>query len=178
MQEPTHNAPFQSLGAHLKYVREQKSETLAEAAGAVEIDIDTLERIESGQERPAEDILMLLLDHFDVQDQEAVQLWESAGYSSTDGRRNPLEDLSKNAAVVVVALDMRTQYTDGVEVLANQSGITMQFTQAAHGGTTQPVARVGMSYEHAQIVLETLQKAILYGKANYTQRRLHPPTDQ
>ncbi len=182
MQEPTHNSiPFKNLGAHLKYVREQKSETLAEAAGAVEIDMDTLERIESGHERPAEDILMLLMDHFDVQDQEAVQLWESAGYERHQDKRgrNPLEDLSKNAAVVVLAMDMRTQYTDALEVTANNSGIVMQFMQSnGSDNGAQPVARVGMSYEQAQVVLNTLQKAVLHGKAQYTQRRLEPPKEQ
>ena len=180
MQEPTHNsAPFKNLGAHLKYVREQKSETLAEAAGAVEIDMETLERIESGHERPTEDILMLLMDHFDLQDQEAVQLWESAGYNRHEQARgrNPLEEISRNAAVVVLAMDMRTQYSDGVEVTANQSGLTMQFTQSGAGNTTQPVARVGMSYEQAEAVLATLQQALLYGRSGYTQRRLGPKAD-
>lgn len=179
MQEPKQDTPFKSLGTHLKYVREQKSETLAEAAGAVEIDVETLERYEAGQECPAEDILMLLINHFDVKDQEAVQLWESAGYSrDSDMRpRSPLEAIDKNAAVVVLALDMRTQYTDGIEVVASKNGLVMQFTQgpAQHA---QPVAKLGMSYDQAEEVLKVLQTAILHGRANYVQRRLDPPKEQ
>jgi len=173
MQE-SNTAPYKSLGLHLKYVREQKSETLAEAAGAVEIDIETLERYESGLECPAEDVLMLMIDHFDVRDQEAVQLWESAGYTrSTENRgRSPLENIEKGTAVVVLALDMRTQYTDGIEVTAGKNGIVVQFTQ---GSEPQPVAKLGMSYDQAQEVLKTLQLAVLQGRAGYTQRRLGPP---
>jgi hypothetical protein len=175
MQESKSNyAPYKTLGAHLKYVREQKSETIAEAAGAVEIDIDVLNRIESGHECPAEDILMLLIDHFGVQDQEAVQLWESAGYDRREPR-NPLENLDKNATVVVLAMDMRTQYSDGVDVTVSPSGVIMQFTQAGADSNRQPVARIGMSYEQAQQVLNTLQQAILLGRSGYTRRRLEPP---
>jgi hypothetical protein len=165
-------APYKTLGTHLKYVREQRSETIAETAGAVEVDIEMLERYESGLECPAEDILMLLINHFDVKDQEAVQLWESAGYAHTDNRpKSPLENLEKNAAIVVLALDMRTQYTDGIEVTVNKNGVVMQFTQGATGNT-QPVAKLGMSYDQAEDVLKTLQLAVLHGRSGYTQRRL------
>lgn len=178
MQEPKHDqAPYKNLGTHLKFVREQKSETLAEAAGAVEVDIETLERYEAGVERPAEDILMLLIDHFDVQDQEAVQLWESAGYQGKESRaRNPFETTEKGGTIVVLALDMRTQYTDGLEVSAGKNGLVLQFTQGP-AGSAQPVAKLGMSYDQAQEVLNSLQTAILYGRANYTQRRLDGPSN-
>ena len=51
--------PFQPLGGHLKYLREQSHQSLAEVSGAVEIDESALERIEAGLERPAEDVLLL-----------------------------------------------------------------------------------------------------------------------
>lgn len=53
-----------------------------EVSGAVEIDEKRLKRIEAGIERPAEDILLLLISHFGVADREAVQLWELADYDS------------------------------------------------------------------------------------------------
>jgi transcriptional regulator with XRE-family HTH domain len=171
MQE-SNTAPYKSLGSHLKYVREQRNETLAEAAGAVEIDAETLERYESGFECPAEDVLMLMIDHFNVKDQEAVQLWESAGYARNDSRpRSPLDNIDKTSAVVVLALDMRTQYTDGIEITAGKTGLVLQFTQ---GAEAQPVAKLGMSYDQAEEVLKTLQLAVLRGRADYTQRRLGP----
>ena len=45
--------PYQTLGKHLRYLREQHSESLAEVSGAVEIDEKLIERIEAGHERPA-----------------------------------------------------------------------------------------------------------------------------
>ncbi len=80
MQEPKRQAPFRTLGKHLKILRENQRKSLAEVSGAVEIDTDVLERIEKGEERPSEDLLMLLVSYFDLKDHEAVQLWDSAGY--------------------------------------------------------------------------------------------------
>jgi transcriptional regulator with XRE-family HTH domain len=170
MSEQAGHAPFQTLGTHLKYLREQIKESLAEVSGAVEIDEKHLEQIEAGHERPAEDILMLLINHFNMPDQEATQLWELAGYNSLpDGL-----PLNVKAAVVLLAIDARTMYTDGVEVTASGSGITMHFTQT--GGQKQhlPVARLGMSYEQAEQVLKALQQGILRGKYQRGPKPLPP----
>lgn len=169
--------PYEVLGTHLRYVREQKNETVVEASGAVEIDPDVLERIEAGTERPSEDILMLLINHFEVQDQEAVQLWESAGYDRGDTRQQrPLQDMADKAALVVLAMENRTLYSDGLVIDANQSGLVLNFTQGeAARGQQQPIAKIGISYEQANEVIKTLQHAVLYGKQ--TRRQLPPQTD-
>ena len=74
MQEPKRQTPFRTLGSHLKDLRESRRKSLDEVSGAIEIDTDTLERIEIGEERPSEDLLMLLINYFDLQDHEAVKL--------------------------------------------------------------------------------------------------------
>ena len=167
MQDSKHTPqPFKTLGLHLRFLREQSSESLAEVSGAVEINEDILERIEEGFERPSEEILMLLISHFNMQDTEAVQLWELAGY---DRRTNPdlgtggLHDEmhSGRPIVMLLAMDVRTQYTDGVEVAQNQAGVVMTFTQAGGNGQPQPVAKVGMSIEQAEAVSAALQQTLL-----------------
>ncbi|MDB5165015.1 MAG: hypothetical protein JWL89_641 [Candidatus Saccharibacteria bacterium] len=177
------NAPFISLGKHLKYVREQSKQSLAEVSGAVEIDEKSLARIEAGKERPAEDILLLLISHFGVHEQEAVQLWELAEYDSEapDQFRSEADQLPLNSksTIMLLALDMRTMYSDGLEVNANQSGLTLNFTQATGKSQAMPVARVGMSYEQGEQVLRTLQQALLQAKYLNGNKRLPPPkTDQ
>jgi len=93
MSEQKQNTPpFKTLGTHLKYLREQVRESLAEVSGAVEIDVNVLERIEQGFERPSEDILLLLISHFAMPDQEAVQLWELAGYDGDVSGKFHLDD--------------------------------------------------------------------------------------
>ncbi len=168
--------PFTSLGNHLKYVREQSRQTLAEVSGAVEIEQTQLERIEDGVERPAEDILLLLISHFGVKDREAVQLWELAEYDSeVPDELKPDEPLQLNAknTVMLLAMDMRTMYSDGLDVTVNPSGVTLTFNQAMGGSQMAPVAKVGMSHQQAELVIKTLQQAMLHAK--YNNARLLPP---
>src|SRR3972149_10168103 len=81
MDKPKSETPHKPLGKKLKELRISANESLAEASGAVEIDVRQLVSFELGQSRPTEDVLLLLLSHFGVKDDEAVRLWEVAGYS-------------------------------------------------------------------------------------------------
>lgn len=163
--------PYTTLGNHLKYVRQQAQQTLAEVSGAVEIDEKYLERIEAGLERPAEDILLLLISYFGVKDREAVQLWESADYDSSIPDEIKPDDKS---VVMVVAVDMRTIYTDGANITVNPGGVTLEFTQG-QSNAQNPIARVGMSHYQAEQVLKALQTALLHAKYGSQTKLLPPP---
>lgn len=177
MQEPKFTPPFKTLGNHLKYLREHSAESLAEVSGAVEINEDILEKIEQGVERPSEEILMLLISHFNMQDNEAVQLWELAGYDRRvvpDMASPGIQDdaSSGRGMVMLLAIDARTQYTDGVDISINNAGVVMSFTQAGGNGRAQPVAKVGMSLAQAEAVMNTLQQALI--RARYQRPRSLP----
>ncbi|MDB5185135.1 MAG: hypothetical protein JWN38_943 [Candidatus Saccharibacteria bacterium] len=166
MREPADNIPFKPLGVHLKYLREQAHQSLSEVSGAVEIDEVALARIEDGLERPAEEVLLLLISYFGMKDQEAVQLWELAGYNGdVPEQLRPTDELiaGKNI-VMLLAMDMRTVYTDNLEVTTNNAGVTLNFAQTTGPDKTSPVARLGMSYEQANAVIKTLQQALLRAK--------------
>jgi transcriptional regulator with XRE-family HTH domain len=170
--------PYITLGSHLKYVREQSRQSLSEVSGAVEIDENQLERIEAGQERPSEDILLLLISHFGVQDREAVQLWELAEYESDlpDEIRpdRSSAELSGKPVVMLLAVDVRTMYSDGLEVTINPAGVTLNFTQSVNQAQMASVARVGMSHKQAEQVIRSLQQALL--RARYlSDTKLLPP---
>jgi transcriptional regulator with XRE-family HTH domain len=166
MNEP--QAPYITLGRHLKYVREQSRQSLAEVSGAVEIEERHLQRIEDGLERPTEDILLLLISHFDVKDHEAVQLWELAEYDSDlpDEIRadSPAAQLEGKPMVMLLAVDVRTMYSDGLEAMVTPAGVTLHFTQAVNQSQQATVARVGMSHQQAQQVIDSLQRALLHAK--------------
>ncbi len=157
--------PFQTLGSHLKYVREQSRQTLAEVSGAVEIEETQLQRIEAGVERPTEDILLLLISHFGVQDREAVQLWELADYDSEvpDEIRPEIQAANGKPVVMLLAVDVRTMYSDNLEVSVTPAGVTLHFSQAGGSGS-HTVARVGMSHHQAQQVIHNLEWALLRSK--------------
>jgi len=93
--------PYKPLGAVLKKMRVSRQESLAEVSGAVEIDVDTLQIIEQGSIRPNEEILSLLISHFDIKDSEADRLWSLAGYDLNIAA--PADD--KQVVMIFVALN-------------------------------------------------------------------------
>ncbi len=130
-----------------------------EVSGAVEIDVEQLSEIESGTKRPSEDILMLLISYFSVAEDEAVRVWEMAGYNKTDESINSHEQGAQQ--VLVLPMDVRVVYTDMAHVVSNKFGVTINFLQSdGIGGQPLAVSRVGMSREHAQKLLTILQKTL------------------
>jgi DNA-binding XRE family transcriptional regulator len=173
-EQDSSKQPYRTLGSHLRSARQKMQESTAEVSGAVEIDVDTLQRIEQGKELPSEDILMLLINHFGLCDDEAVNLWELAGYDQHDifcdefdNAKHARDDHQRMAKqpVVLLALDSRVVYSNGAEVVTDKNGMILSFTQfidASQGPV--PVARVGMSYDQATQLLDTLQRAMLHAK--------------
>lgn len=180
-------APFANLGSHLRNVREQSKRSLAEVSGAVEIDEQHLAQIEAGTKRPEEDVMLLLISYFNVQDQEALHLWELAQYDSdlsdhlqleptNSDDSDPMQQLGNKPMVMLLAMDMRTMYSDSLDVSVNAAGVTLQFNQSLTGGTqTAPVARVGMSQQQAEQVIKALKQALLHAKYDAGVKLLPPP---
>ena len=152
--------PYKQFGKFLTSIRERTKESLAEVSGAVELETEAVTRFEKGEERPSEDILSLLISHFDVQDDEADTLWELAGYDK-NSTEEQIEALPNTQTIMMLPFDARIVYTDTAHVLINNYGVIMNFMQGG-GPNNQPmaVARVGMSLEHARSVLDVLQKTI------------------
>jgi hypothetical protein len=169
--------PYISLGNHLKYVREQAEQSLSEVCGAVEIDEDKLVRIEAGLERPDEEVLLLLISHFKVQDREAVQLWELADYGGEipDEIRLNSDAQTGKHTIMLLAMDVRTMYSDGLDILANPAGLTLNFTQTTGPKQVAPVARVGMSLAQAERVAKEIERILLKIKYGDNQKLLPPP---
>jgi len=166
--------PFQKLGAELKDIRQKHHESLAEVSGAVEIDIDFLERIEIGQERPSEDLLMLIISHFNIADEDSLGLWHLAGYydeASID--RNPLLNDPNRSVVVMMALDSRILYSDDAQVSVDKKGVVINFLQNGLSVNQQvPISRIGMSHEQAKNLLQSLHQSLANGVTPPVQKRL------
>ena len=161
------STPFRSFGSALRHLREKHSKSQLEVSGAVEIAPELLAEYEDGKQRPSEDILMLIIQHFDLNDQEAEKLWRLAGYATPFTAQAEAffpqndEDQPRTKTVLISASDARIVYTDMVQVMVNDFGVVMNFMQGA-GINNQPLAvsRIGMSKEHAQSVLELLAKTL------------------
>ncbi|MGF7229227.1 MAG: helix-turn-helix domain-containing protein [Candidatus Saccharibacteria bacterium] len=167
MAETPKELPFKQLGQKLKVIRQKLHETASDVSGAVEIDENVLARYEAGHERPSEDILNLMISHFGMQEDDAASLWQLAGYELPRNREDenesdiPEELASGRAGMLVMAIDPRVIYTDGMHVNAGPTGVVLSFAQTATGAP-QPLvtARVGMSREQARNVIRTLQGAL------------------
>jgi len=167
-----HKTPFKSLGKHLKNLRNRANESLAEASGAVEIDVRELAGYELGKLRPSEDVLLLLISHFGAKDDEAVRLWEMAGYG-TD--KIPASHMANaDTAKTQNISEHKVIYTDVVDVMVNNYGVVMNFMQSGSGNTAHSVARVGMSREHAKSVLKILDVTISQSERNQAGKIVSP----
>ena len=158
-------SPFRPLGKHLKDLRTRANESLAEASGAVEIDMRELASFELGKLRPTEDVLLLLISHFGAKDDEAVRLWEMAGYGM---EKIPASHMMNNdlSTTHQQTAENRVLFTDIVDIVVNNYGVIMNFMQSGPANSTQSVARVGMSREHAKSILQILQTTIAQTEQN------------
>jgi transcriptional regulator with XRE-family HTH domain len=163
MSKGNEPAPYATLGVKLKDLRKSRKESLAEAAGAVELAEEQLLRIEEGMERPSEEILMLLINHFGMKEDDAVQLWELAGYDKEDELNDDTNsDQTLNKTIVMaIALDPRVMYADQVQIQGNPNGLVFTFMQPGGGQLPQmPISRIGMSRDQAHKMLVILQDTL------------------
>ncbi len=168
-------------------MRQRFQESLGEVSGAVEIAVEQLDQFERGAELPNEDILMLLISHFNLADDEAVEMWELAGYDLSvrqrmqDGEQiessNPSEPTSfrQPSPIMMIALDSRVLYTNGADIITDDSGVVINFTQAdSNNQQRYAVSRVGMSYVQAEQLLQTLGRALMHKKYLSGPKQLPP----
>ncbi len=142
--------------------RESHKKTIEDVANALELTPAMVESVENGEKCPDEDMLMMLINHFDIEDQEASKLWDLAGFEEPEDAPPSMigPEMIKHMAIVM-PIDSHIVYTDMVHVMANGYGIVMNFMQ--HTGpdnTPVPVSRVGMSREHAQSIIDLLQQTL------------------
>lgn len=166
--------PYKSLGNALARLRNRMQESLAEVSGAVEIDIERLELFERGHERPTEDILELLISHFSIKEDEESDLWKLAGYNGAKPNAEAEEHILQPQPVMLLPFDARVIYTDAMNVVIDKSGVVINFMQGS-GPAQMPAARLGMSIEYAQRVVDTLSETIKAAKSSQIAKSLPAP---
>jgi len=159
--EKKSNTPYKSLGLKLQRIRQNKKQSVSEVSGSVEIDENLLISIEEGRKRPTQDLLLLLISHFNIEDEEASRVWSLAGYESLDIDKND-QDLSKYPPILMlVPMDNKIVYSDKAEIVANTNGIVINFFQQPNGPyQQQTISRIGMSKEQAKELVKILERTI------------------
>lgn len=164
-----------ALGSALRAIRLRRKESLLEVSAAIEISGERLARIENGDLTPTEDILHLLVSHYDVSEKEEDTLYDLAGYGKKQAEQNEHVVAQQ---FIVLPLDNRIMYADAVQVTINDHGVVMNFLQPANNGQQVAVSRVGMSMAHAKSVLHVLSRTIDQSeKGPSSQKRLRAQND-
>ena len=165
---PRRDTPYKSLGVRLKGIRGKYNRSATEVCGAVEIEEDLLSKIEAGEVRPGEDLLEQLINHYQMEDQDALNLWTLAGYDTDDLIVEDSDPLLGSglprSVIMLMAIDQRTLYSDSLDIHYSGNGLVLNFKQSAGKKQSVSVASLGMSYEQAEQVLDTLQKVLLRHK--------------
>ncbi len=159
--------PFSSFGEALRRLRETNSRSQIEVSSAVEIEQEKLQSYELGEVRPSRDILMLLIQHFNLKGQAASELWRLAGYEETFVEdvqyfiNDDEGEAKKSQSIAINPADLRIVYTDMLQVMVNNYGVIINFMQGAGpNGAPLAVSRIGMSKEHARSVIEVLKTTL------------------
>jgi transcriptional regulator with XRE-family HTH domain len=167
----TKNA-YQEFGEKLKTIRQKAKETIDEVSAAVEMEALAIKDLEQGKAKPSEDLILMLISHFDLSEREAVSLWQLAGYSPAKTNIAGLSPDGKGIVQMafISAADAKVIYTDMVNVSSNRFGVVINFLQGL-GGSSQPLAvsRIGMSHAHAKSLIEALQKTVKLTENSTTQ---------
>jgi transcriptional regulator with XRE-family HTH domain len=157
------DTPFSDFGKQLREMRQKAKESIADVSGAVEVDTKVIAEIEAGKNQPSEDIVLLLISHFALKEDEALKMWELAGFEQErTGLSSMVSDESGVQQTAYISQnDARILYSDMIHVNANQFGVVINFLQGL-GANNQPMAvsRIGMSREHAQSLLDVLSKTL------------------
>jgi hypothetical protein len=163
------DTPFSDFGKQLREMRQKAKESIADVSGAVEVDTKVIAEIEAGKNQPSEDIVLLLISHFALKEDEALKMWELAGFEQErTGLSSMVSDESGVQQTAYISQnDARILYSDMIHVNANQFGVVINFLQGL-GANNQPMAvsRIGMSREHAQSLLDVLSKTLEKSKTN------------
>jgi transcriptional regulator with XRE-family HTH domain len=174
MSESNRKLQYKVLGHQLRLLREKLHESLLEVSGAVEIDLSLLTQIERGERQPNEDILLLLLNHLKASDDQAVRLWELAGYDQSDMSSN--DESASKPVVVIIGSDSRVMYTDQFAVTVKPNGLVLNFLQDQGADNPTVVSRLGMSRQQAGNLMMGLHQAL--NDQPHPRQRFLPPSGE
>lgn len=169
--------PYAALGARLRFLREQWQQSVAEVSGTLEIEENILSSIEAGKTLPSIEMLDMLISHFLLTDDQAQDLRDLADDQQDgagDALASGIDDMLMKQVVMYLPLDNKIVYTDSMHATVNDNGVVLQFMQAMPNGQQAPIARVGMSQEHAQKVIDVLQNTLRQHDQGKRSSRLLP----
>lgn len=155
--------PYRALGAKLKFLREQWNQSLGEVSGTLEIEETALKAIEEGATFPGDELLEMLISHFLLTEEQAKELRDMSRQEQQigiDALSGGIEEALMKQILLMLP-DNRVVYTDSMQATVNSAGVVMEFHQQNKAdGDQVTVSRVGMSREHAEKIIEVLNRTL------------------
>lgn len=168
---------YEGFGKELKRIRTAANRSLDDVSQAVELDPVEFSQLETGHLRPSQEIVTLLINHFDLAVSIASRLWRLAGYdqqlsfAAADDSQEGMDEVEAEDSLEAILSaegrqafltinDNRANYTDMFNIRANNYGLTVNFLQGFSQDNPLSVARVGMSLEHAARLAKALNETI------------------
>jgi transcriptional regulator with XRE-family HTH domain len=164
------------FGEKIKEFRRLRGLTSQELAGKLSVSRSYLARLENGYDKPSQEFLRKLSKNLSLSDEQAKQIWDLAGYTSSgfiidrENRKGVVEEVNNGEVetgkemkkeIQVSMKDVPVLYSDSAFVTANQFGIVFDFAQSIGSTNNQNVvARIGMSIDHARALSEVLRKRL------------------
>lgn len=171
--------PHKALGDKIKHLREQWKQSVDEVSTTLEIDEKELKQIESGKVLPNDHMLEMIINHFLLSEEQALELRAMATLNQEHAHdgvfgNGLMEDMLMKQVVMYLPVDNRVVYTDSMNATVNKHGMILQFMQSQNGKNAN-VSQVGMSREHAERMLSVIKTTLdKYDKSQET-KLLSPP---
>lgn len=186
---------FKEFGKQIKQLRSSRKENITEAAQAVGIDRSYLSKLESGKLQPSKKIVNLLISHYSLSGAEAQILFSWGGYNyqsvissrtdqvtKSDGKEvdvkmennQPVVNQNNASLQLKVPENLTIQYTDSVFITLSEYGMVFDIAQTMGPTNTQSVvARIGMSIDHAEALLNVLGQKVTEAKLRGKKERVN-----
>jgi transcriptional regulator with XRE-family HTH domain len=180
------NQPYKLLGQKIKSLRKSFDESIKDVSSAVEIDPSELLKIESGLIRPSEEVLIQIISHFNLSDNEALSFWQLANYDNQPAMLNNItsnlfsklmNDNQVSNLIMLFPVEQRPFYSDHLEIILGESGLVINFNQKINNQVI-PISKIGMSLEQAKVLYQTLESALLQSKYNSGPKKLNSPKNK
>lgn len=173
---------FKVLGQKIRSRRLGLKQSLSEVSGSIEIDEKELLKIETGVQKPSQEVLELLIEHFKITELEANDLFELAGYGADNifptNLMEFLQSLGSKTVIMLSPIEQRIVLSDSLDVHVDKDNIVFNFKQSLGNDQPASVSRVAMNINQAHQVVDLLSKALIKQKYLSGPKSLPSKTDR
>ena len=163
------NNQLKALGQKIRSKRLDLKQSLSEVSGSIEIDENELIKIETGLQKPSQEVLELIIEHFKITEMEANTLFDLAGYGSENifpsNLMEFLQSLGTKCIVMLSPIEQKVVLSDSLDIHIDKDNIVFNFKQILGNNQPTSVSKVAMNVNQAYQVMDLLTKALI--KHNY-----------